>query len=183
MSGASATVGGLCRVAEHPAQRAADLTIQDLGSFGEVVAAIATIGTLFYLAIQIHSSNRLARAEVSRAPNSDLNSINAAFGTDPLFRAAIRLVMTGASRQDLGESERLLVDYYLISITNLQEQLARESRDGILEKDALDFGGAGLFLLPYYRTSWPIYRDYLSSSFVDAFEKQYELDSSIDAVL
>jgi hypothetical protein len=121
MSGASATVGGLCRVAEHPAQRAADLTIQDLGSFGEVVAAIATIGTLFYLAIQIHSSNRLARAEVSRAPNSDLNSINAAFGTDPLFRAAIRLVMTGASRQDLGESERLLVDYYLISITNLQE--------------------------------------------------------------
>ena len=74
-----------------------------------------------------------------------------------------------------------MLDYYLISITNIQEQLAREIREGVLDPDALDFGGAGLFLLPYYRTSWSLYRDYLSSSFVVAFEKQYELDPSIEA--
>lgn len=157
------------------------MTVQDLGSLGEFVAAIATVATLIYLASQIRASNRLARAEASRTPNSDLNSLNAAFGTDPIFRAAIREVLTGASRDELEQSDRTLLDYYLISITNIQEQLAREIREGVLDPDALDFGGAGLFLLPYYRTSWSLYRDYLSSSFVVAFEKQYELDPSIEA--
>ncbi len=74
------------------------VTIQDLGSLGELVAAIATVATLIYLAIQIRASNRLARAGASRTPNSDLNSLNAAFGTNPTFRAAMRQVLAGASR-------------------------------------------------------------------------------------
>ncbi len=69
------------------------MTIQDLGSIGEVVGAIATVASLIYLAVQVRASNRLARAEASRSPNSDLNSLNAAFGTDPTFRAAFRLVL------------------------------------------------------------------------------------------
>jgi hypothetical protein len=158
------------------------VTIQDLGSLGELVAAVATVATLIYLAIQIRASNRLARAEASRTPNSDLNSINAAFGTDPAFRAAMRQVLTGASRDELNADDRTVIDFYLISITNLQEQLAREIREGILDPGALDFGGAGLFLLPYYRTSWSLYRDYLTSDFVRDFEKQYDLDPTIEAV-
>jgi hypothetical protein len=158
------------------------MTIQELGSLGEFVAAIATIATLIYLAIQIRASNRLARAEASRTPNSDLNSLNAAFGTDPTFRAAMRQVLAGASRVELDADHRTVIDFYLISITNLQEQLAREIREGILDPDALDFGGAGLFMLEYYRTSWSLYRDYLTSPFVRDFEKQYDLDPTIEAV-
>ncbi len=37
------------------------MTIQDLGSIGEFVAAIATIATLAFLAIQIRHSNQAAR--------------------------------------------------------------------------------------------------------------------------
>lgn len=158
------------------------MTIRDLGSLGELVAAIATVVTLMYLSIQIRASNRLARAEASRTPNSDLNSLNASFGTAPAFRNAMRRVLTGASRNELDDDDRTIIDFYLISITNIQEQLAREIREGILDPDALDFGGAGLFLLPYYRTSWPLYRNYLSSAFVRDFEKQYQFDPSIEAV-
>ena len=157
------------------------MTIQDLGSVGEFVAAVATVATLIYLAVQIRASNRLARAEASRAPNSDLNSINAAFGTDPMFRTAMREVLNGASRTDLEPDQRTLVDFYLISLTNIQEQLSREIRAGILDPDGLDFGGAGQFLLPYYHTSWPLYRGYLSSAFVSEFEAKYGLDASIAA--
>jgi len=155
------------------------VTIQDLGSIGEFVAAIATVATLVYLSVQIRSSNRLARAEASRAPNSDLNAINAAFATDAAFRTAFRKVLTGATRAELEPDERIVVDFHLISITNLQEQLAREIRAGILEPDALDFGGAGLFLLPYYQASWPLYRSYLSSGFVGEFEQRYNLDPTV----
>jgi hypothetical protein len=157
------------------------VTIQDLGSLGELIAAVATVATLIYLSVQIRASNRLARAEASRTPNSDLNSINASFGTDPTFRAGMRKVLTGSIRTDLEPDQRLLLDFYLISITNLQEQLAREIREGILAADALDFGGAGLFLLPYYKTSWSLYRGYLTSPFVAEFEARYDLDPSIEA--
>jgi hypothetical protein len=159
------------------------VTLQDLGNLGELIAAIATVATLAYLAVQIRASNRLARAEASRSPNSDLNSLNAAFGTDPAFRTAFRLVLGGSSRDELAPEQRTTVDFYLISLTNIQEQLAREIREGILDPDALDFGGAGTFLLPYYRTSWPLYRQYLSSTFVKDFEEQYGLDPSIKMVL
>ena len=157
------------------------MTIQDLGSAGEFVAAIATVATLIYLAVQLRGSNRLARASASRAPNSDLNGLNAAFGTDPGFREAMRKILNGASRAELEPDQRTVLDFYLISITNIQEQLFREIRAGILERDALDFGGAGLFRLPFYRSSWPLYRGYLSSSFVTEFESKYELDPSLAA--
>lgn len=110
------------------------------------------------------ASNRLARAEASRTPNSDLNALNAAFGTDPVFRVAMRRVLAGASRDELDPEQR-------ISLTNIQEQLAREVREGVLVPGALDFGGTGSFRLPYYRSSWPLYRTYLTSTFVRDFER------------
>ena len=152
------------------------------GAIGEIAGALAVVLSLVYLARQVGMSNRLARAEAYRMPNSELNSINAGFGTDPIFRSGIRQVLHGASRADLDEDERILVDYYLVSITNTYVQLAREVKEGILAPEALDFGGKGLFKLPYYRTSWSLYRDHLSSEFVEEFEKRYELDPSVEAV-
>jgi len=113
------------------------VTIQELGSLGELVAAIATVATLGYLGLQIRTSNRLARAEASRSPNSDLNTINGAFGTNPAFLAALRQVLTGAERSELQPLDRTLMDMYLLSVTNLQEQLLREVRAGIVGEDAL----------------------------------------------
>ena len=72
------------------------------------------------------------------------------------------------------------MDLYLISVTNIFEQLTREIREEILASDAFDFGGEGLFSLPYYRTSWPLYRGYLGSNFVDDFERRYELDPALE---
>ena len=152
------------------------MTIQDLGSIGEIIAAAATIITLLYLAIQLRASNRLARASASRAPNSDLNAINATFGVDPVFRRVWRRVMAGAVRPEIAPDERTLVDFYMISVTNVYEQLAREMRSGVVGAEAFDFGATGLFKLPYYRTSWALYRDYLSSEFVRDFEQRFHLD-------
>lgn len=152
------------------------------GSIAEIAGAIAVVLSLVYLARQVGMSNRLARAEAFRMPNSELNSINAAFGTDPTFRAGIRRVLDGATRNDLDEDERILVDYYLVSLTNTYVQLSREVKEGILPPEALDFGGKGLFVLPYYRTSWSLYREHLASSFVEEFERLHELDPSVEAV-
>ena len=87
------------------------MTLEDLGSIGELVAAIATVLTLIYLAIQIRTSNRLARAEASRLPNSDLNALNATFGTNPTYISAMRKVLLEATRDELTPDERGVIDH------------------------------------------------------------------------
>lgn len=69
---------------------------------------------------------------------------------------------------------------YLAVQLRASNQLTREIREGILDPDALDFGGAGQLQLPYYRTSWPLYRPYLGSAFVGNFERQCGLDPTIE---
>ena len=93
-----------------------------------------------------------------------------------MFRSEFQNVLRGAVREEVGDDARMAIDLYLISMTNLQDQLVREIRAGILEEDAQDFGGAGLFLLPYYRGSWPLFRPYFNSRFVKLFEEQHKFE-------
>lgn len=158
------------------------MTIQDLGSLGEFIAAIATVSTLVYLSVQIRASNRLSRAEASRSRISDMNRLNASFASDPAFRAAFRRVLAGSTRDQLDPDERILLDLYLLSGMNLLEQVAAEVREGVLSPGEMEsLFGAPLLRSPYYRSSWPLYRPNLSTVFAADFERRNGLDSSIDA--
>ena len=153
-----------------------------LGVLAQIAGVIAVVVSLVYLAKQVDIANRLARAEASRTPNSDLNLLNSTFGTDPVFRSAFQNVLRGAVRGEVVDDDaRMAIDLYLISMTNLQDQLVREIRAGILDDDGQDFGGSGLFRLPYYRSSWPLFRPYFNSRFVELFEAQHDFDRAVEA--
>jgi len=150
-----------------------------IGALGEVAGAVAVVLSLLYVGRQVASSNRLMRAEAFRNPNSDLNHLNAAFGTDPVFRSALPLAREAEDRASLPPSDRVVVDLYLLSITNIFEQLVREVNEGILDDAAIEsFGAQAIFDLPYYRDSWPFYARALSHSFVAFAEGRFGLDSS-----
>ena len=151
-----------------------------IGALGEMAGAAGVVLSLVFLARQIAMSNRLARAEATRMPNSNLNSLNATFGTDPAFLTAMRKILKGADRADLDPDQRMLLGMYMISLTNIYQQLFREAREGIFDDEAYDFTGSSMFSLPFYRSSWPLFRPQYGSSFVTHFEKQYDLGSSID---
>ncbi len=51
-----------------------EVTIQDLGSLGELIAAVATVATLVYLALQIRQNTRTLRHAAERAVLEDANS-------------------------------------------------------------------------------------------------------------
>ena len=155
-----------------------------VGILAQVVGAIAVVASLVYLAKQIAMSNHLARAEAYRLPNSDFTALNATFTTIPVFNLALRRVFRGAIRTEFNEEERAVLDAYMVSITNLYEQLSREIREGILDSDAFEnFGGSGLITSPYYRTSWSLYKNSgaLGKRFREEFEGVFGLDSSIVA--
>ena len=63
------------------------MTIQDLGSLGEFVAAIATLGTLAYLAIQVRQSSRVSGLAAAHSVQNEINRLQERFTTDPtLYR-------------------------------------------------------------------------------------------------
>ena len=55
------------------------MSIQDLGALGELLAAIATIGTLFYLAIQIRNNTTAVQAGSRQAVANEFRSFNRLF--------------------------------------------------------------------------------------------------------
>lgn len=112
------------------------MTIQELGSVGEFVAAIATIATLFYLAIQIRQNSNSVRmsAEVDMSKqfaawgalainNPDLSRIwdLAAEDPDSLTDADIR--------QFLWFVMELLVFYDSQYLMHLEGQISKENWD------------------------------------------------------
>ena len=151
-------------------------TAQLLGNFGEFAGAIAVVVTLIYLASQIRFSNRLARAEAFRTPMSDLNSMNAQYMQVSEFRQAFPYVYNGASRTDLDREQQFVIDSYMVSITNIFEQLHREVGEGIISSHVLaDNSIIPLFESPYYRSSWHLYKRAYGSSFVNDFEGRFNL--------
>ncbi len=59
------------------------MTIEELGSIGEFVAAFATLFTLIYLALQIRRSSAVGRAQGTAAFLSQLNMLSIELGKDP----------------------------------------------------------------------------------------------------
>jgi hypothetical protein len=154
-----------------------------IGAIGEVIGATAVVLSLIYLATQVRVSNRLARAEAWRTPNSDLNSLNASFAANPIFRTAFyKVTAENAIRSEMENDEAIVLDMYFISVLNIYEQIFREIREGILKNEAIkDFGAQSMLRYNYFRSSWQFYRGALGHSFAVYFEERFNLGAEDSA--
>lgn len=59
------------------------MTIQDWGSVGELLAAVATVATLGYLAVQVRQNTQSTRAENYAVVLDRISSTQAALRDDP----------------------------------------------------------------------------------------------------
>jgi hypothetical protein len=111
------------------------LTIQDLGSIGEFIAAIATVATLVYLAVQIRQSTKQARLTANRELGASIHD-----GFAPLFNPGFaRIWRLGRYDPDqLDEDERaafgMLLERQLYSFQNVVHQYD----NGVLEQDTFE---------------------------------------------
>ena len=111
------------------------MTIQDLGSLGEFIAAIATVATLGYLAVQIRQSTRQARLTATRELGASIHD-----GFVPLFNPGFaRIWRLGRHDPDqLDEDERaafgMLLERQLYSFQNVVYQYD----NGALERDQFE---------------------------------------------
>lgn len=83
------------RVAPELLSGRGQMTIQDLGSMGEFVAAIATVATIIYLAVQIRQNSKAVRAQVRQSIAEQQFSGLMSWASDPILRDAILAAREG----------------------------------------------------------------------------------------
>jgi len=108
------------------------VTIQDLGSIGELIAAGATIATLLYLALQLRENATAIRAEARRAHRSTASNANSMIAQDSkvaaLFNSGLR------DFDGLPPDEHTQFAFLLSEIITTQQSIYEEVESGILDE-------------------------------------------------
>jgi hypothetical protein len=112
----------------------AGVTIQELGSLGDLIAAIATIATLFYLAIQIRQNTRTVRAASFQETVRDAAAMTDALAADSELS---RIYWVGVrDLEALTPEERRRFGAYMLSVFRRMENVVYQTEYGALESDA-----------------------------------------------
>lgn len=97
------------------------MSIQDWGSMGELVAGIATLITLIYLAMQIRQNTQSQRAAAFQESNSSLNELNQLLARDV---SAARIYRIGTSLEEsLTVDEQMQFDMMILSLFRVYENM------------------------------------------------------------
>ena len=157
------------------------MTIQDLGSLGELTAAIATIVTLIYLAAQIRQNTQATRGASFQAVYDSMNQVNLAVIQNGELT---RVWLAGSQDRDsLNPEERHKFDFTLLSYFHVFETLHYQAQLGTGASDLVTAEERSLrdlmaapgvrqwwFENPYaFRDEFRVYIDELSNG-VDAVD-------------
>jgi hypothetical protein len=109
------------------------MTIQDLGSIGEFVAAIATVATLVYLAVQIRQNTRMVRTSTYQAALESSNRVNELVLDNPELHRIYRLGRADPSQ--LTDEERARFRLVIGQLMNVYETMFLQYERGTLDED------------------------------------------------
>ncbi len=141
------------------------MTIEQLGSIGEIIGAIATVATLGYLAIQIRQSSRVALAQAEREINN--LGVTLAVSQDPdlarLYRAGC------ADFAGLSADEQVRFSFLMSNLfSNYQSHLACHDKGLLPEERRNTTIGTIRFMVrqPGVRTWWEASKFHFAPTFV-----------------
>jgi hypothetical protein len=167
-------------VAERRVRWAANVTIQDLGSIGELIAAVATVATLLYLAVQIRQSVAATRASVAHGQNQMQMSFSLELGRDADLN---RLFFDGLADPDvLDERELRRFGSILSSQLGNSEAIWRHYREGWLTSETWE--GQLSYLRwytqqPGFASYWQVWKSVVSADFRQLIENEIANPSTI----
>ena len=111
------------------------MTIQELGSLGEFVAAIATLATLIYLALQIRRNTTATRAMSYQSVTDARNLVNLSITQNSELS---RIFLAGsADREALSPEDRLRFDFTCLSYLHVVETMHYQASSGTGEQSLL----------------------------------------------
>jgi len=109
------------------------MNLEDLGNLGELIAAIATLGTLIYLALQIKQNSESVRVTAGQAI---LSSLNDALQMASSSSQAARVLVLGQTDFDkLPEDEKAQYLVWVFSWFRVLEQAHHYNKKGYLDDE------------------------------------------------
>jgi hypothetical protein len=133
------------------------LSLVEATSFAEIAAALATISTLVYLAIQIRANTTVQKAEARRAIQDTTNDYSSIIGQS---KETAKVFTDGLMSFDtLDEYERMQFFFLMAMIVGLCDQTYADFRLKIIEEDLWVTGRASVSRMlktPGGRAFWEI---------------------------
>jgi hypothetical protein len=106
--------------------------IQELGNIGEFIAAIATIGTIFYLAVQIRENSRAVKSSsYHQAVEQTWQAVLAVVNNPEIRDIAFRI----QNGEELSEKEIHHLNYLNVAIAFGAENILRLREEGLVDEE------------------------------------------------
>ena len=150
------------------------MSIQDWGSIGELIAAIATVLTLIYLAIQLRHNTRALKASTFQAISSEL-----AQNTQPLVLAPEIAGIYARSTSDpssLSSEERIKVQAMFMANLRRLESTFVQAELGSIDRAFIEGPERSLIAListPFGREWWNAAKPFFYPPFVAQVERHH----------
>jgi hypothetical protein len=100
-----------------------------LGAIGEVVAAVAVIATLGYLAVQMRQNTATVATSTYESVMSGYNELNLTIASDPHLGRIIHVGMY--TPDDLDENERIRFAFFIRAVSNQYLKILRLYERGV----------------------------------------------------
>ena len=108
------------------------MSIQDLGSLGEFVAAIATLATLIYLAMEIRRNTAATKSAAHQAQVDSAVPLHAMMANDPSMAALV--IKANGDINSITPEENLRLQYFFTSHFNLWHSAYWNEQEGLLSE-------------------------------------------------
>jgi hypothetical protein len=172
--GSADSNGGVpCR--STPIRWTADVTIQDLGSIGELLAAAATIATLIYLARQLRANTAAVQGDARRAHRAASSATNLAIASDTEVAALFNVGLKDFSA--LSPEHHTQFAFLMTELIGSWQAAHEEFESGIVDERPLQRQSAAH--APFLRMAggrrwWDKYRNAYPPEFRDFVDAQIE---------
>ncbi|MEM7020414.1 MAG: hypothetical protein AAF512_24120 [Pseudomonadota bacterium] len=147
------------------------MSLEDLGSLSDLIAAIATIGTLLYLGLQIRQNTRTVKASVKDSLSKTMLEINGHFFADI---ESTRIWHTGRlNLATLSELERAQFSGFVLMSLYAAENNYFQGKEGLAEHG---YNARNERWIDWFSRQsgivemWPGIRDFLTDEFQEVFD-------------
>lgn len=147
------------------------MSIQDIGSLGEFVAALATVATLMYLSAQIRQTNLTTKAQFGHGLTHRLYDRFFNTAKDKEFA---EFIAKDWAAEDLEDSEKSRVTWFSIMLLVDVFDVYDKVKQGLVEEKHLDMRvhmlSTGIFRSPIGNRVWEFWSNVRDEEFVTWFE-------------
>jgi len=145
----------------------------ELGALGEVIAALATVGTLGYLAVQIRLSNKLAISSIEHNLNTRVYDRRFTISRDDEF---CEFLSRDWNSSELSRTEKTKIAQYVTMLIIDAREVFLQDKFGFVSEHLLsarlDVLKLGIMQNPTSKSVWASYRKLVDPDFAKYFEQE-----------